>query len=167
MKNTFCKPWPLSVTAACCLSLLLLTALVANLRFNPTPSLPEGLYCISPEAPGKGDFVTFCLEGEFAALALERDYVKPGSCPSGLRPLLKRLASLPGDLVDLSALDIRATDTKGRPLSSVLKNGVIPPGMALVLADHPGSFDSRYFGLVRLDALRKVSPVLTLNPKDK
>jgi type IV secretory pathway protease TraF len=31
--------------------------------------------------------------------------------------------------------------------------------MALVLADHSGSFDSRYFGLVLLESLQKVKAV--------
>ena len=38
-------------------------------------------------------------------------------------------------------------------------------GMALVLADHPGSFDSRYFGFVPLDSLQRVKPVFVFNPK--
>ena len=165
MKNTFRKPWPLPVTAGLCVALLLLLLLIANLRFNSTPSLPQGLYRLAPDVPAKGDYVAFCLDGPYAELAAERGYVRPGSCPSGLRPLLKRLAGLPGDVVDLSTLSIRSEDRQGRPLASVLENGVIPAGMALVLADHPGSFDSRYFGLVRLDSLRKAAPVLLLNPK--
>lgn len=167
MKNIFCKPWPLPITAGLCVALLLLLALIANLRFNPTPSLPQGLYQLAPDAPAKGDYVAFCLDGAYAELAAERGYVQSGSCPSGLRPLLKRLTGLPGDLVDLSALRIRSEDSKGRPLPSILENGVIPQGMALVLADHPGSFDSRYFGLIRLDSLQKVAPVLTLNPEEE
>jgi type IV secretory pathway protease TraF len=31
--------------------------------------------------------------------------------------------------------------------------------MALLLAEHPGSFDSRYFGLVPLDSLRLAKAV--------
>lgn len=43
--------------------------------------------------------------------------------------------------------------------------GVIPSGMALVVADHPGSFDSRYFGFVPLDSLQRVEPLFAFNPK--
>ena len=111
--------------------------------------------------------MSFCLEGEFAELALERGYLEPGSCPSGLRPLLKRLAGLPGDFVDPSAFPIRAVDSHGRSISPALMSGVVPPGMALVLADHLGSFDSRYFGFVPLDSLQRVEPVLVFNPKGK
>ena len=137
----------------------------AGLRFNPTPSLPKGLYRIVSGAPQKNDLVSFCLQGEFAELALERGYLEPGSCPSGLRPLLKRLAGLPGDSVDPSAFPIRSVDSHRRPMSPALAPGVVPPGMALVLADHPGSFDSRYFGFVPLESLQRVEPLFICNPK--
>lgn len=149
------------------LALALALVFGAGLRFNPTPSLPKGVYRIVPGAPEKNDFVSFCLEGEFAELALERGYLEPGSCRSGLRPLLKRLAALPGDSVDPSAFPIRSVDSQGRPMSPALVPGVVPPGMALVLADHPGSFDSRYFGFVPLESLQRVKPVFLFNPKGK
>ena len=147
------------------LALTLALVFGAGLRFNPTPSLPKGIYRLAPGAPEKGDLVSFCLEGEFAELALERGYLEPGSCPSGLRPLLKRLAGLPGDSVDPSAFPIRSVDSHGRFMSPALVPGVVPPGMALVLAEHPGSFDSRYFGFVPLDSLQRVEPVFVFNPK--
>lgn len=132
----------------------------AGYRVNVTPSLPKGIYRISSETPAEGDLVSFCLAGEFADLALERGYLQAGSCPSGLRPLLKTLAGLPGDVVNPAALHIRAADSEGRAMPSVLPDGgIIPPGMALVLADHSGSFDSRYFGLVPLESLRRVKAV--------
>lgn len=137
----------------------------AGLRFNPTPSLPKGIYRIVPGTPEKSELVSFCLEGEFAELALERGYLEPGSCPSGLRPLLKRLAGLPGDLVDPYSHPICAVDSHGRFMSPALVPGVVPPGMALVLADHPGSFDSRYFGFVPLDSLQRVKPIFVFNSK--
>ena len=149
--------------------LALVFALVfgAGLRFNPTPSLPKGIYRIVQGAPERNDLVSFCLEGEFAELALERGYLEPGSCPSGLRPLLKRLAGLPGDFVDPYALPICAVDSHGRSMSPDLAPGVIPSGMALVLADHPGSFDSRYFGFVPLESLQRVKPVFVFSEPER
>ena len=147
------------------LALTLVLFFCAGLRFNPTPSLPKGIYCLVSEAPTKNNLVSFCLEGEFAELALERGYLEPGSCPSGLRPLLKRLAGLPGDFVDPASFPIRSVDSHGRSMSPALVPGVIPSGMALVLADHPGSFDSRYFGFVPLDSLQRVKPVFLFNSK--
>lgn len=147
--------------------LVLAFALVfgAGLRFNPTPSLPKGVYRIVPGTPEKNELVSFCLEGAFAELALERGYLEPGSCPSGLRPLLKRLAALPGDSVDPSAFPMCSVDSHGRSMPPALVPGVVPPGMVLVLSDHPGSFDSRYFGFVPLDSLQRVEPVFIFNPK--
>ena len=52
-------------------------------------------------------------------------------------------------------------------MTPALVPGVVPPGMALVLADHPGSFDSRYFGFVPLESLQRVKPVFLFNPKGK
>ena len=40
-----------------------------------------------------------------------------------------------------------------------MPEGIIPPGMAMVLAGHSGSFDSRYFGLVPQENLRRVKAV--------
>ena len=147
------------------LALTLALVFSAGFRFNPTPSLPKGIYRLAPGAPEKNDLVSFCLEGEFADLALERGYLEPGSCPSGLRPLLKRLAGLPGDFFDPASFPIRSVDSHGRSMSPALVPGVVPSGMALVLADHPGSFDSRYFGFVPLDSLQRVEPVFIFNPK--
>ena len=151
--------------AAVWLTLVLALFFGAGLRFNPTPSLPKGIYRLASGAPEKNDLVSFCLEGEFAELALERGYLEPGSCPSGLRPLLKRLAALPGDSVAPSAFPIRSVDSHGRSMSPALLPGVAPSGMALVLADHPGSFDSRYFGFVPLESLQRVEPVFLFNSK--
>jgi type IV secretory pathway protease TraF len=48
-------------------------------------------------------------------------------------------------------------------MPSILAEGDIPQGYALALADHEGSFDSRYFGLVPLESLQKVKPVFLCN----
>lgn len=148
---------------------LLLAGLLAHasgFRINPTPSLPKGVYRItSGQDLAKGDFVSFCLQGEFADLASERGYLQAGSCENGLRPLLKRLAGLPGDHIDAASLSICTMDSQGRPMPSALQPGVIPTGMAMVLTDHEGSFDSRYFGLVPLGNLQRVEPVFLFNFK--
>jgi conjugative transfer signal peptidase TraF len=151
-----------SALAAFGMALILVLCWCAGLRINLTPSLPQGVYALCPGAPGKGDFVSFCLEGAFADVARERGYLGAGSCPSGLRPLLKMVAGLPGDTIP-GDLIVRPADSRGRSMPSVLQSGVIPTGMALVLAEHPGSFDSRYFGLVPLDALQRVEPVFVFH----
>lgn len=154
----------------------------AGFRFNPTPSLPKGIYRIAPGAPERGDLVAFCLESPvWTSLARERDYLGAGFCPSGLQPLLKRLAGLPGDTVTATPdgiqvepvsgsastwpVPIRHEDSMGRPLpASALRAGEIPGGMALALSGHPGSFDSRFFGLIPLAGMVRVDLVCTFEP---
>lgn len=154
----------------------------AGFRVNPTPSLPQGIYRIVPGAPERGDLVAFCLESPvWTSLARERGYLGPGSCPSGLRPLLKQLAGLPGDAVTVTPdgiqvgpasgsscfwpAPVRREDSMGRPLpTGSLRAGMIPDGMALALSGHPGSFDSRFFGLVPLAGMARVKSVCTFEP---
>lgn len=149
---------------------------VCGVRVNLTPSVPRGLYLVSHDAPAKGDLVGFCLDQDnpFSELAQERSYLGPGSCPSGLRPLVKKLAGLPGDRLELTPGGIvindelmtgterPETDRAGRVIpGSLLRPGLIPPDQALVLSpDHPGSFDGRHFGLVPADSLFKIRPLL-------
>ncbi len=147
---------------------------------NITPSLPKGLYIGSDDTVQRGDIVTYCLDiEEFVELAQERHYLGQGShlCPFGLRPLLKRVAGTAGDSVSIKDTKIyvthshttaytvwpsaRSYDVKGRPLASVLQEGVIPHGKALLLTSYAGGFDSRYFGLVETTSLRKFKPFLT------
>ena len=151
--------------AALALSFSLIALWSQGFRLNLTPSLPIGIHRLCPDAPDRGDLAAFCLEGKFADLARERGYLQAGSCPSGLRPLLKRVAGIPGDPVNPDALPRRNTDSLGRTMPSILEAGIIPPGMGLLFTEHPGSFDSRYFGYVPLDALLKAVPVFTFNPK--
>lgn len=154
---------------------------VFGLRINATASMPRGVYRLIPGVPGRGDFVGVCLEdASFTALALERDYLRSGSCPNGLEPLLKRVAGIPGDRLETSQDGIaingrvwpqsRAISRDGhdRPMPEARNVGsrTIPDGLALVLSDrHPGGFDGRYFGLVPIATLQKVEPVFLLNPK--
>lgn len=162
--------------ATAILCALLITAHHLGFRLNVTPSLARGIYRLSDDPPKRGDVVAFCLSGSNAELARERDYILGGSCPSGLRPLMKQLAGVSSDLVAIEENGIlcgprddlklwpvhtRTHDRKGRLLTPAHIRGRVPEGMALVLTLHPGSFDSRYFGFVPLASLQKMEPVLT------
>ena len=145
---------------------------------NVTPSLPYGIYRITARPIAPEGLASFCLASEFSNLARERGYLAVGSCPSGLRPLLKEVAGLPGDVIGFQdglitlnghvlANTARAvSDSHGRPMpASPLRVGVIPQGQTLMLALRSDSFDSRYFGLVPMDDLQWVKPILTFNKK--
>ena len=164
-------------------ALFLAGLVISDCRVNLTPSHPKGLYRLVPGEPERGDYVAFCLppENPLADLALRRGYLGRGPCLSGSQVLLKRLAGLPGDYVGLTdsglilnGLPLTGTawpeaDSLGRDLpASLLSSGLIPAGLALVLSQgHPGSFDSRYFGLIPLAALMKAEPVLIFNKEFK
>lgn len=155
--------------------MLILLFLVWNfkLRVNFTASMPKGIYRITNHME-RGRLASFCLEPSdvFAKLADERGYLSPGSCPSGLRPLFKQAAALPGDTIGFQdglvtvngqILPDTATvtlDNLKRPLPpSRLPPGIIPAGKAFMYSPHHGSFDSRYFGLVSLSGVQWVAPV--------
>jgi len=153
---------------------------LAGFRFNVTPSMPTGVYRLHPGQAARGDAVCLCLPAStFSNLALERGYLRPGSCPSGVQPLLKRVIGMPGDVVSVSVDGIRIAgvlqpdshiakyDSHARPMPpSALSSGMIPAGMALALSDsNDGGFDGRYFGLVPLNTLQRVTPVWTLATK--
>ena len=156
---------------------------VSGYRVNLTSSHPKGLYRLVSTTPERGDYVTFCLAPDhpLADLAVRRGYLGRGGCRSGSRPLLKRLAGLPGDYVAVTASGLvlnglplsgtarPETDSQGRDLPpSLLTSGLIPAGLALVLSQgHPGSFDSRYFGFIPLATLMKAEPVLIFNKERK
>ncbi|MDR2076389.1 MAG: conjugative transfer signal peptidase TraF [Desulfovibrio sp.] len=153
---------------------LLFAALLAafwsfDLRLNFTPSLPAGVYRLSrmlPADPLRGGSASFCLEGETARTAMERGYLQTGLCPSGVQPLVKIVAGLPGDFLVSDSLGIRVNgrlwpnsrplseDGQGRQLTAAQLPDRIPAGMVLMLSlAHEGGFDSRYFGLVPQDSL--------------
>ena len=151
-------------------------------RFNATPSMPKGIYQLVPGGSGieRGDLVSICLAVEpFVSLAIERGYLRSGSCPGGSEPLLKVVVGLPHDLLEVESEGIRingrlipqsriaASDSQNRPMpvSTTLSPGRIPEGMVLILSrEHPGGFDGRYFGLLPLASLQKVKPVRVFEP---
>lgn len=160
------------------LSAVMLWSWSAGYRINVTGSMPRGLYRIAPGPPHRGAFVFFCLESDSstARLARERGYLAAGSCSSGLRPLLKQVAGLPGDRLEMDVHGLAVngqrlpnsrraeTDSAGRSMPAApLIPGVIPPGKALLLSGYDaGSFDSRYFGLIPLASVRPAQPVLLI-----
>jgi len=161
------------------MAVLLVCFLVAGalvVRINTTPSMPRGLYILDPlHEPARGDLVSLCAPGAWAALARERGYLGEGLCPEGTKPLLKRLVGIPGDVVAMEPEGVLVNDVarprsaphghdrSGRPLPAPQSGGTIPSGFGLALSEHPDGFDARYFGWVPLDAMTRVVPLLTLN----
>lgn len=125
--------------------------------------------------PVAGDLVLTCPPPWFARLARARGYLPAGECPGGSQPLGKMVLAAGGDRLDvepagltvdgvrLPATASLAADHLGRPLPHV------PPGLRRVaagdlwlVAPHPRSLDSRYFGPVAAaQVLGRLRPLLT------
>ena len=84
-----------------CLSAILLVAWAAGFRVNMSASVPQGIYRISNAPFSPGDMAGVCLPSDWSLLAMERGYIGTGSCPDGSQPLVKHVAGLPGDAVDI------------------------------------------------------------------
>src|SRR6267154_5478404 len=77
-----------------------------GIRINFTSSLERGFYVVSQRP--SANLVEFCPEGEPAAISLERGYRTPGgTCPDGGSPLMKPIAALAGDRVEVTTNGIR------------------------------------------------------------
>lgn len=147
---------------------------VLGLRINVSTSLPLGLYVVATDS--RGQLAEFCPPGPFGTLAAARGYRHAGSCPDGAAPLLKPVAARAGDSVELTSGGISVNgrllprtapltqDTHGRILSPwPLGRYIVAPGTVWVASTfNPRSFDSRYFGPIRVDSIRnRVRPLLT------
>jgi conjugative transfer signal peptidase TraF len=145
-----------------------------GLRINPSPSLPIGLYVTTEE--GGANLAEFCPAEPFGHLAIARGYRDAGNCGDGAAPLLKPVIARPADVVELSDRGITVngrvlpntapipTDTSRRPLSPwQFGRHVVQPGTVWVASSfNPRSFDSRYFGPVKVSAIRHyLRPLLT------
>jgi conjugative transfer signal peptidase TraF len=151
---------------------------VGCFRVNTTPSYALGLWRIErPVAPIKvGDLVFICMPaGPGLTLGLERGYLRSGLCPGGAGPLIKTVAALPGEHVEvrravtvggraLAHSGVRLIDAEGRALDAY-SGGVVPPGHLYLHSDYAGSYDSRYFGpLPDAGLLGLARPVATFDP---
>lgn len=157
----------LLTTVGACLGALSLLPHHPRLVWNFTESVPVGLYSVEQTTPTKGDVVVIAPEGR------ARDVLQTfGALPPG-HLLLKQLAAVPGDTVcrDTNIITIngaaaaiakpRTHDGHALPAWSGCR-GVLP-GEVFLLAPHPASFDSRYFGVVETNQIVGVAhPVFTL-----
>jgi len=155
------------------LSLILFWAM--GFRLNITRSMPRGLYRLSENFDPKslrGKIVSFCPDEKktIIKIAVEREYLKSsGLCPKNIKPILKKVigtsgdqirvgtnVSINGELIPLSK--IRVKDSKNRKIPGIEpRNIILGPEEYWVMAPKIESFDSRYFGSVRLNQIIGVS----------
>jgi conjugative transfer signal peptidase TraF len=156
-----------------------LTAFLCSryIRINRSPSLPLGFYRPVALPLTRGRLVSACLPLAVTRLGRARSYLPPGPCPGDSAPLLKYIAGLPGDVVEVTSSDVTANgvplllsgaiqvDSHGRSLSPVPPGRYRLHGCYWLAAPHAQSWDSRYFGCVPRKSLREVLvPWLTTSP---
>ncbi|CAN7674528.1 conjugative transfer signal peptidase TraF [Pararhizobium sp. LjRoot235] len=146
--------------------LLVATAVAGGYRINLTPSEPLGLWRIIPlHRPAAVDDLLFICPPETAAMraARARGYLRSGSCPGGVAPLIKTVIAVAGQHVEIgasvsvdgrmvSSSSLALRDGKGRPLTP-FPTGIVPPGYVILHSAFPGSYDSRYFGPVPISGI--------------
>ena len=149
---------------------LILCAHSAGLRVNESPSLPIGIWRVSP--PGRdlrtGDVVAFCPpDTPTFREARGRGYLGKGLCEGGYEPLLKPVAAIAGDRVSgtddgisingrlIASSKSLNRDGLGRILPSPGAHDVIvAKGEVWVISSYNSlSFDSRYFGPVPISRI--------------
>lgn len=155
----------LSMTAAATI-LMMVTALAGGYRLNLTPSEPLGLWRIVPvNRPVAVNDLVFICPPETAEMlkARARGYLRSGSCPGGVAPLIKTVIAVAGQHVEIgvsvsvdgrvvSSSSLAPRDGKGRPLTP-FPSGIVPPGYVFLHSAFPGSYDSRYFGPVPISGI--------------
>lgn len=149
---------------------------LAGLRINTTASMPRGLYRVVEGELRRGATVAACLPVEIARFGMERHYLGPGTCPGGAEPVVKRVAAVAGDVVEVTAEGVfvdhvvlprsrpLAEDRGGRPLQRFAPglHRLATAEVWLYSPHEARSWDSRYFGPVpATNVLHVVAPVLT------
>jgi conjugative transfer signal peptidase TraF len=149
----------------------------AGLQWNLSASMPLGLYLPTDRSLLPGEIVAVCLPAALAQFARERGYLHHGSCPTGVQPLLKRIAAVAGDVVTIQPGGVTINDTPipnsrvatqdryGRALPHAPWGAITLQRHQLWLMStlHPNSLDSRTFGVVSIfDVIATATPLVVL-----
>ena len=115
--------------------------------WNASPSVPIGLYGIVHRRPEVGELALVRLPEELAEIAHRRGYLPRSALL--LKPVaagaVDRVCRLGADVFVQSRLIARAmTDSEPLPLWRGCRT--LGGSELFLIAEHPGSFDSRYFG---------------------
>ncbi|MDR9774814.1 conjugative transfer signal peptidase TraF [Rhizobium sophorae] len=153
-------------------------AIVGGFRINLTPSEPLGLWrIVALDRPAAaGDLVFICPPQTAVMMAArERGYLRSGTCPGGVAPLIKTVVAVPGQHVQIGARvtidghpipfsDLAERDGNGRSMKP-FPGGVVPDESVFLHSPFRSSYDSRYFGpLPASGILGLAQPVLTYAP---
>jgi len=164
--------WKLIRVPVVILCLLVLSVVILDAtgyRVNWTESEPVGIYRVLPVTDGidAGDRIEFCYTGE------RQPFMTRGVCSNGTAPFFKSVVAVPGDLVVVGVAGVMVNGLM-LPDSRPLSHSISDPQLTLpvlrgrfVLGENEywsygsgspeRSFDSRYFGAVKLNDIRFVS----------
>ena len=144
--------------------------------FNISPSMPQGVYRIY-EVPAKleiGNIVLFDVPRNVKNMAKARGWI-----PKNLKyHLMKYIMAMEGDQITICkdglfingapAGKVNRFDSQGKPLPVTFGKYQVKPGELFVTSPYESSFDSRYFGPVKISSIIAVAkPVLTTGATEK
>jgi len=141
--------------------ILTLAAKEAGVRVNLTASAPRGIWQVhNTNEIKRGMLVSVCPpESEAVSIMKAKNLINPGECPATeVEPLLKAIGAIPGDTVTIR--NGNTVTVNGEPVPNSLAIGNIrwkegtykvKPGEVWIFSTYvPNSFDSRYFGPVKI-----------------
>ena len=134
--------------------------------FNITDSLPVGVYRLVDTRLTKGSIVAFCLDDKSSDFLRKRGGIPVNNGRCGDYPyLLKKIYGVPGDYVSqgksvfvnrvkIPGVVINRNEDFEKTFGPLTTNYRLMEGQYLLIsAEHPDSFDSRYFGPVNRDKI--------------
>ena len=146
-------PIDVSLLALLSVAIFAIAAKSVGIVLNVTSSMPEIVYKLGHGE--KGSMASFCSP-------ISHRSIGHGSCPDGSMPLIKRVVGVAGDLVTATDAGIEINgqpvpnsrpldlDAKGQTLPHVRGFFYLKQGEIWVAGEHPNSFDSRYFGPIKI-----------------
>ncbi len=149
------------------------------LRINFTTSMPIGIYLLSslpPNGVRRGMLVAACAPAGAANKGRQRGYLSPGPCADDTELLLKSIAAVAGDVVDITAAGVLINGcllVRSRPVAHDRSGRRLAPwrpgyhrlaaGEVWLYAADERSWDSRYWGPASVaDLQAEAVPLLVL-----
>lgn len=146
-------PLYVSLLAFVVVAMFAITAKSFGIALNVTDSMPGMVYQLGHGE--KGSIIAFCSP-------IPHPSIGRGPCPDGSMSLVKRVVGVAGDIVTATDAGIEINgqplpnsrpvdlDSQGSALPHLRGSFLIVQGEIWVAGEHPNSFDSRYFGPVRI-----------------